>query len=138
MNYPIMSYATALPKRDSRTSGWESTKARVAVPDIVSPSADANAERRKRFNELADQWSADTTFMSSIASMVSHPAYNSIVEMGAPATALILERLEKEPDFWFDALRRITQQDPVPQEDVGNMDLMTQAWLMWGEKNGYR
>jgi hypothetical protein len=58
--------------------------------------------------------------------------------MGAPAISLILERLEREPDYWFEALRQITHQNPVRQEDIGDLSLMTQSWLSWGDKNGYR
>ncbi len=138
MSELLMSFTTALPDANYRPVRWASTPTRVVVPNIVSPVADVNEARRKRFTELSDQWSAETSLMSSISAMIAHPAYRSIIGMGVPVIGLILERLERDPDFWFEALRQLTGQNPVRQEDVGDLALMTHAWLSWGEQNGYR
>jgi hypothetical protein len=69
--------------------------------------------------------------------MIAHPAYQAIIAMGFPAIALLLEQLRKEPDFWFEALRRISGVDPARQEDAGDLVRMTQAWLDWGTQQGY-
>ena len=48
---------------------------------------------------------------------------------------LILERMKKNPDDWFWALRYITGEDPASSED--GFDGAVRAWLKWGEDNGY-
>ncbi len=85
-----------------------------------------------RFASLASAWRADTEFLSSPAEMADHPVYREIVAMGEPAVPLILAELEARPDFWFEALRRITGADPVPPSDRGNVQAMAKTWLEWG------
>ena len=70
--------------------------------------------------------------------MAQHPAYRSIVEMGAAAVPLILRELERHPDHWFMALHEITSEDPVPEESRGDVKAMAEAWLTWGREKGYR
>ena len=52
--------------------------------------------------------------------------------MGPAAVPLILSELRREPDHWFVALKRITGDDPVPDEVRGNIEQMAEAWLRWG------
>ena len=67
--------------------------------------------------------------------MAMHPAYQQIIGMGTPALPLIFQELQREPDHWFWALGAITGENPVPEEDAGDLDAMTDAWLSWGSTN---
>ena len=86
----------------------------------------------KRFHTLAKQWKAACAFSSSTSEMVAHPSYQAIIEMGQPVVPLLLQELEKAPVHWFEALKAITGEDPVPIEDWGKIPAMTFAWLAWG------
>jgi hypothetical protein len=86
------------------------------------------------FAELAARWRADTEFLSSPAEIADHPAYREIIAMGEPAIRLILAELETRPDFWFEALRALTGEDPVPPEARGKVKAMAGAWLEWGRQ----
>jgi hypothetical protein len=86
------------------------------------------------FAELAARWRADTEFLSSPAEMASHPAYREIIAMGELAIRLILAELEARPNFWFEALRALTGEDPVPPEARGKVKAMAEAWLEWGRQ----
>jgi hypothetical protein len=134
----LSSLRTATADSDYSSSKWNVTPTRLAVGHISHPSADADQLRRQRFVELARQWAADTMHMSCVSDMTSHPSYRAVIDLGLPAVPLILDQLERDPDFWFEALRAITGQDPVLEEDIGDLPRMTQAWLDWGEQNGYR
>lgn len=90
-----------------------------------------------KFKTLAFQWKAETGHLSSATKMAEHPAYRKIVEMGKAAIPLILEELEREPGYWFCALRSITGADPVPEVDRGKMRKMAGHWLRWGRERGY-
>ena len=57
--------------------------------------------------------------------------------MGEAAIPLILERMQTQGGHWFHALHEITGARPVPPESRGRIKEMTQAWLEWGELNGY-
>ncbi len=94
------------------------------------PSLDA------RFRALVKQWKKDTETDSSITRMVRHPAYQEIIGMGEPVVPLLLDELEREPDFWFAALQKITGADPVPKECAGKIKEMAKAWIDWGRDKG--
>jgi hypothetical protein len=137
MSDRILSFRSAVAESNYRDTAWGVTKTPVTVSHITSPTAALDRQRRTQFEQLANQWSADTVHMSSLSDMVAHPAYQAIIAMGMPAIGLLLEQLRKEPDFWFEALRRISAVDPVRQEDIGDLVRMTQAWLDWGTQQGY-
>jgi hypothetical protein len=99
-------------------------------PPTVPPTV-AEFERR------AAAWKRDTRYLSSATQMAAHPAYREIVAMGRAALPLILADLRREPHFWFSALREITGEDPVRAEDRGKVEKMRDAWLRWGEANGF-
>ena len=82
-----------------------------------------------RFRALVKQWKKDTETDSSIMRMVRHPAYQEIIGMGEPVVPLLLDELEREPDFWFAALQKITGADPVPKTSVGKIEEMAKAWI---------
>lgn len=89
------------------------------------------------FKELAEQWSRETAYVSSVTKVVAHPAYYKIIGMGRPAIPMILRRLQEKPEFWFWALTSITREDPVPVGDPGNIRKMTKAWIDWGRERGF-
>lgn len=55
-----------------------------------------------------------------------------------PFVPLIVRELEREPDHWFVALSAITGVNPVKPEQRGRLQEMAQAWIIWGQANGYR
>jgi hypothetical protein len=67
-----------------------------------------------------------------------HPAYQRIIGMGQPVVPLIMRQLEREPDHWFVALSAITGVNPVKPEQKGKLQEIAQAWIQWGQANGYR
>ena len=93
--------------------------------------------RDGEFERLAAEWRADRPRGADVAQMVSHPAYERIIEMGPLAIPLILEELDREVDHWFPALHALTGADPVPEDSMGDLSAMAEAWLDWGRREGY-
>lgn len=91
----------------------------------------------ERFQTLASAWKAERTPTSLMTEMAVHPAYQQIIGLGMAAVPLLLRELQERPDHWFWALKSITGQDPVPVEDRGRMDRMTEHWLAWGQEHGH-
>lgn len=96
------------------------------------------AQIEKTFFELAGQWRREANYMSIMGDIISHPAYQQIINMGFDVVPLILRELNKEPDHWFWALRSITGANPVKSEDKGRLKKMAAAWLGWGRQYGYK
>ena len=91
----------------------------------------------EKFRRLVDEWKKGRPWWSSnLREHSAHPAYQGIIELGGAAVPLILDEMRRSPDWWFDALRRLTRADPVPESDRGSLSKMTQAWLAWGEERG--
>jgi len=87
------------------------------------------------FNTLAERWSEQTQFTSSVDEMVMHPDYQRIIGLGRQALPLLLRELQERPNHWFWALRSIAGDDPTRQGD--NFDKAVNAWLQWGKAQGY-
>jgi hypothetical protein len=99
-------------------------------PGWSIPSRDAVATI---FDDLAEQWIADTTYQSSLVRIFNHPIYQQIIGLGPAAIPRLLERLVTEPDRWLIALSAITRTDPVPEGATPKEAV--EVWLSWAEQN---
>jgi hypothetical protein len=104
------------------------------MPEATAIAGDL-AVTELEFSELAEQWKAETCFHSSLSKKFTHPAYQMIMAMGKDALPLILQRLEREPDHWFYALKFIARKD-VGQGAASFEDARSK-WLEWGRLNRY-
>ena len=89
-----------------------------------------------RFRALTATWRSETSRLSSVTAIATHPAYQQIVGMGPAAIPLILKELEQRNDHWFWALKAIAGVDPVPADQRGRINAMREAWLRWGRESG--
>ena len=61
----------------------------------MQPKTTKTEELEATFNELAEQWVKKTGMLSNSASIMKHPAYQQIVELGEAALPLVFRELEK-------------------------------------------
>ncbi|HVS35556.1 MAG TPA: hypothetical protein VMS17_08240 [Gemmataceae bacterium] len=87
------------------------------------------------FRALADQWREETGMLSSMSKKLAHPAYQKIIALGEPAVPLILRELRDRPGFWFEALKAITRQSPVPPDERTDPRRVRERWLNWGTRS---
>ena len=109
----------------------------LAAPAVV---AIAGQDTWIKFQGLVDAWRQQRGAKSSITEAVLCPAYQSILGMGPDVVPFLLKQLRSEgenPDHWFWALKAITEADPVPNEDRGDLKRMARAWLEWELRQGY-
>ncbi len=85
---------------------------------------------------LSAEWKEATSLLSSTTAMVSHPAYQAIIDLGPSVVPLLLDELQREPVHWFEALEAITGDNPVPLAHRGNIPAMAADWLDWGRTHG--
>lgn len=98
---------------------------------------DSEAPLSERFESLFQNWKSETALLSSGTAIVSHPAYQQIIEMGDAVVPFILIKLREDPQHLFYALFKITGENPVPKSHVGDFQKMTADWLDWGKQQGY-
>ena len=86
---------------------------------------------------LREEWRKATLFISSVTKMINHPACQKVIAMGKPVVPVLIQELRKAEEgsyFIMLALHEITQHNPVPLEDAGNIAKMRDAWLRWAEQ----
>ena len=106
----------------------------------MSPSAELPSETpalEETFRALAEQWRRETEMHSSMSKKLLHPAYQKIIALGEPAIPLILRELRDRPGFWFEALKPITRQSPVPPDERTDPRQVRERWLNWGKEKRY-
>jgi hypothetical protein len=106
-------------------------------PSQGPPPAPTKSSLPERFQRLAADWKEQSRFLSNTAQMAMLKPYQRIIGMGVPVVPLILEELRREPDQWFWALEAITEENPVPSADAGNVRAMADAWIEWGRQHGH-
>ncbi|MFH1114533.1 MAG: hypothetical protein V1792_11480 [Pseudomonadota bacterium] len=110
----------------------------VMQPSAVLQSSSVRPTRRQKeeFERLAEQWRNEVMFLSDTEERITHPAYERIISMGRAIVPLLLRRVQEAHEHWFYALERITGEDPVDPEDVGNVENISRAWVEWGRSRG--
>jgi methylase of polypeptide subunit release factors len=104
--------------------------------DLVENQARDNA---REFSRLSARWKHDTQHFSRMSQKATHPAYKKIIAMGPSVVSHILRDLAKNgPEDWFMALTELTGDNPITTDIAGKMKEMTEAWLQWGRRKGYR
>ena len=87
--------------------------------------------------ELADTWYEETGHFSMWWHVAEHPAYQKILAEGASIMPFALNELANKHGHWYAALRELTGENPVPEDEAGFVPKMTARWLQWGIDNGY-
>ncbi len=100
------------------------------------PTVTISKPIQERFQKLRDSWKAKTRHLSNVGQISLVFSYQNIIGMGPDVLPLILAELEKEPDHWFWALEAITGENPVSENDAGDMEASAIAWVKWGQQNG--
>lgn len=112
--------------------------ASTAAPEKTTARPRASEALAREFQSLSATWRRETALRSSVTQIALNPAYRQIIGMGKPALPLIFGELRRTPDHWFWALQAITGENPVPEEDAGDLEAMAADWLSWADTHGYR
>jgi len=105
--------------------------------ESTNPYAYEDLTLRDKFLLLAGIWRFERPNMSSFRKdRINHPAYQEIIRMGMVVVPFILKDLDERLDDWFDALERITGENPVPKRSYGKLSEMRTLWQLWGEERG--
>ena len=97
----------------------------------------AGVDMQAEFDRLSGKWKRETAHLSSPTMIAEHRAYREVVGMGLVSIPLILQDLQNAPAMWFMALREITGELPIREQDRGDIEAMRAAWIDWGERNDY-
>lgn len=137
MNIQTVSSPTRNKKARYYTSGvLNNSFVTVASSPFVKLEATANDTIEKVFQTLKNEWFHETVFSNSLSEINESEPLQTIIALGAPVVPLILAELQKEPNHWFFALRKLTGVDPIKAGEAGNIPKMRTAWLEWAKREG--
>lgn len=124
--------STPEESRERASRFWETREKQIA--EVARQPVDEGL--KVAFEELLLQWVAETAHVSSPMKIAAHPAYRQIVGLGPAALPLMLSDLSENRRFWFPALNSITGENPVPDDAIGDISKMAEAWIEWGRAHG--
>ena len=85
------------------------------------------------FNGLVKKWQEETAGSSVTTRRYAHPSYHAILLLKEDAVPLILRELQQRPDWWFEALKLLTKDNPVKPRST--FEEAVNAWIEWGKQN---
>jgi len=86
------------------------------------------------FREYYSKWYNKTKYLSS-PKMFENKHYKEIISLGISVVPSIIKKLKEEPVHLFEALVKITGQDPVPESHWGDAEQMARDWISWWEND---
>lgn len=88
---------------------------------------------------LSDRLRNKTRLLSSIQSMTKMPEFDKLLEYGDDTVRYILHKMRMHSviTVWFPLLKRITGADPVSEHERGNVRVMRERWVAWGQEHGF-
>ena len=96
-----------------------------------------NIYYERLFSKLAAKWRSETGGYSTSHQITKNKNYIEIINLKEKVLPFIFKEMEKEPEYWFEALKQITKTDPVPNSHYGNIIKMTNDWLSWAKEHNY-
>jgi len=104
---------------------------------LKRPRTPVDEELERTFQALKDSWQNETTSLSSTNEIIYNENYQHIIGLGPDVIPLLLRDLARTQNFWFWALMMISRENPVNEDDAGDIEKMTKSWLDWGHRKGY-
>jgi len=93
----------------------------------------AESDCKREFEYYKEIWQRETLLSSSTTEMINHSAYQHIISLGKDVVPLLLRDMLQKNNHWFEALHKITGEDPVPKEHWGKIQQMIQDWIQWAK-----
>lgn len=89
----------------------------------------------KEFNELASKWKDETGLFSTTYQKIIHDTYFDLVAMGKQIVPYILTDLQNNgPASWHTALKALTKENPIAEEDLSKNKKIREGWITWGKR----
>jgi len=98
----------------------------------IATSEDKSSDLEANFNRLVRTWKQATGYYSITTRRYAHASYQEMLVMGKAIIPLILRELQERPDWWFEALKALTKEDPTKPTD--NFHAAVESWVRWGKE----
>jgi hypothetical protein len=89
------------------------------------------------FYAVLNRWQSETAFLSDPDEITNHPSFKALVENAKLVLPLIIAELKIRPSLLVWVLDDAIGDSPYPESAVGDIRAMSEAWIAWGESNGF-
>jgi hypothetical protein len=121
--------------KEASTMGWShsATHSGHCVWIPIKKTVVEISPVEKQFNELAANWRRETGVYSTMLDKIND-SYLEIIGMGKDVIPFMLKDMLKPTGtaHWHTALKALTKDDPVLEEDLNKPKKIKQAWIEWG------
>lgn len=88
------------------------------------------------FYAVVRKWRSDTAFSSDPDQITGHAAFKALVDHADLVAPLIIDELRVRPSLLVWVLDDAISEKPYPEDAVGDIYQMTNAWIAWADRNG--
>ena len=130
-----MTYAQRLPSTLQSSGQYRvsfSTSSKSVGKYSPSPSDFISS-----FYAILRRWQSETKFLSDPNKITEHSSYKAIVANAHNVKDLIVDELKREPSFLVWALDDAFNERPYPPTAIGDIKQMTEAWILWADRNAH-
>lgn len=90
----------------------------------------------RSFYAVLRRWQSETAFLSDPDKITAHPSFQALVDNAQTVLPLIIAELRIRPSMLVWVLDDALNDTPYSQADVGDIVVMSNAWVGWAERNG--
>ena len=87
------------------------------------------------FYAVLNRWKSETAFLSDPEKITSHPSFKAISANIGEVFPLIIAELKLGPSLLVWSLEDYFNERPYPEEELGDISAMTEAWIAWADRN---
>ncbi len=89
----------------------------------------------QQFNELANKWREETGLFSTSFHKIND-SYLEVISLGKEVVPFLLRDLQNIGGAnWHTALKIITKENPISEQDLNSTKKIKEGWTAWGRKN---
>ena len=88
---------------------------------------------KENFNSIKEMWWSETKNISIPSEKYKNKYYQEIINFGKNIIPYLLEDLDTPNGDWIYALNKITGENPVKSENIGQFHKMKQDWINWSK-----
>jgi hypothetical protein len=88
------------------------------------------------FYAVLARWERETLLLSDPTQIQAHPSFSALAGLAKQTTPLIIQELRKGPSLLTWVLESGLGFRPYPESLSGNIQAITEAWIIWYEREG--
>mgnify|MGYP003125001977 CR=1 FL=1 len=116
--------------------GFDSSESRSSSSKSSGKYTQSHRDFVRAFYAVLRRWQSETAFVSDPDAKTRHKSFEALVGLAEHVTPLIISELQQEPSLLVWVLEDAFGERPYSDDQVGDIEAMSNAWIAWAERNG--